>query len=302
MRVRLAIAVLGLASALSARDAQAQEVGCTEREQEVSGDLALAALAMEPEARVLLAFGEAAQGIRACPSDEKLWYLLLRAAELGGGAYPVDLPGGQARELKVAAEAASQRFPNSARIATARARVLGTLDAARQAVVLDPSYVPAQVALGAALLRAGDALVARQVLERVPASELGRVRGGYALLARARLAVGDLDGAVAAAAKEPGPRPMNPIEPDARDERASRDAREVAGLAHLAAHRFDQAARMLLEAAAGSASARASLEHASPELRQALVRLRRGGKLTSAERSLLARILERRAQPTTAPR
>lgn len=260
----------------------------------------MAQVAMDSAGAVASAFQQTAQNLAECPGEEDLWYLLLRSAELGGTPYGVTVLGIEIDDLKSAADEVAKRWPRSAKIATIRARALGSVQAAMQAVSLDPSYVPAQTALGAALLRAGDAKAARGVLESAPSLE--RIPGGYALLARARLDTGDAEGAVQAAAKEPSSSPVDPIEPCIRDERPQRDAKEAAGLAHLAAKRYDKAARLLVEAAAaGSAAARASLEDARPELQHALIRLSNSAKLSAAEKSLLSDILKNRAQPTTTP-
>lgn len=271
---------------------------CHARARSVFGRLATARVAKEPEDAIRAAFQQAAQDLAECPSEEELWYLLLRSAELGGNPYAVKVQGIEIDDLKPAADAVYKLWPRSARVATIRARALGTVEAAREAAALDSSYSPAQVALGAALLEAKDAQGARQVLERV--SELERIPRGYALLARARLETGDAEGAIAAALKEPGPRLTNPVEPGARDERPAREAREVMGLAQLATHRYDKAARILLGVAAeGSVSARTALEKADANLRRALLRLRESQRLSREERSVLTQILKSKADSST---
>jgi hypothetical protein len=294
MRRLARLAALGVL--FCAEGSAAGQADCQDRAQSVAAKLSMAREAKEPQGAVAMAFQEAEQDLKDCPQDETLWYLLLRAAEQGGSPFAATVDGIQIDDLKSAADSLAQRFPHSARIATVRARALSTVEAAKQAVALDPSYAPAHVALGAAKLRTGDAAGARAALENV--HELGRVPGGYVLLARARLALGDADGAVAAAAKEPSPRQLNPIELGARDERPAREAREIMGLAHLAAKRFDKAARLLLEAAAGgSASARGTLEQADANLRAALGRLRHSKRLTPEEKSVLADVLKLKTPP-----
>ena len=51
---------------------------------------------------------------------------------------------------------ATQRFPQWARILTVRARVSRDATAARQAVAINPNYLPARVVLADILVDAGD--------------------------------------------------------------------------------------------------------------------------------------------------
>ncbi|HJZ87528.1 MAG TPA: hypothetical protein VKN99_20280 [Polyangia bacterium] len=266
--------------------AAAADSTCGARSREVAASLGRARLAMSPEAAVRASFEGAVRALAECVGDEELWYLLVRSAELGGGVFPTQVANSTVADLKAAVELAARRNPRSARIATIRARVIGGLQAARQAVALDPAYAPAQVTLAAALFAARDAKAARSVL--AARTDLARVPGACALLARACLAEGDASEAIAVAEREPAPSALDLYEPGARDERPRRDAVEVAGLAYLHSGQFDPAAQRLLQAAAeGSAAARTALETGSPELRRALDRLARRKGLAPRERALL---------------
>ena len=250
------------------------QADCTQRAREITDQLALTGAVAQPTGPLLIAFDRAVQGVAACPSDEVLWYLFLRTGELGSGTYPVTLAGTEASDLQSAALLARQRFPHSSRIATVLARLSGSVEAARQAVSADPAYPPARVALGAALLKAGDAQGACEILDAT--SDLNRIPGAYTLLARARLAAADAQGAIDAAALEPK-RVGNSIEPGGNRNLDAREATEVEGLGYVASGRFDKGACLLLRAAAqGSSSARGALENPGPDLQHSLARVERG--------------------------
>ncbi|MBI3552533.1 MAG: hypothetical protein HY077_08435 [Elusimicrobia bacterium] len=248
-------------------------------------------MAKEPEGRVDAGFREAAEALKNCPNEERIWYALLRAAELGARGFPAELAGDRAENLGDAAELAARRLPRSVRIMTMLARARGDAPAARAAAALDPSYLPAQAALAAALLKSGDAQGARAALD--PLKGLEHVAGGPTLLARARLAAGDPDGALQAASQEPSSIDPLLVEPTARDERPRRAAFEVSGMAQLAAGRYEKAARLLLLAAAeGSDSARSVLR-SDGKLRSALETLTHNKSLPAAQRSLLRELRTR---------
>ena len=122
----------------------------------------------------------AGEEIKRCPNSEAVWYGVLRAQELKND---------DARADPQLAEQATQRVPISVRLATIRARALGTVEAAEMALKVDPSYAPAQVALGMAWLERGNAQRAREILEKVQAIDL--VQYGPASLAQARLLTSD---------------------------------------------------------------------------------------------------------------
>jgi len=130
--------------------------------------------------------------LRDCPRNETVWYAVLRAAELTSpdGKPPADL-----------IEAARTAVPGSVWIETVMARSLGTVEAAEAASRLAPKHVPAQVALAAAHVRAGDYESALRILR--PIRELHRVVGGPLLLARVAWALGDAKLAAESTRREP---------------------------------------------------------------------------------------------------
>ncbi len=62
---------------------------------------------------------------------------------------------------------AQRLVPKSVRIATLRARLLGTATAAKEALALDPAYLPAQLALASALLDEGRVRDASALLRKI---------------------------------------------------------------------------------------------------------------------------------------
>jgi hypothetical protein len=256
-------------------------------------ELTQASVAMEPMGWVREAFEDAANSLATCPDNETGWYVALRAAELGRGHYPIRVGNREVKSLGEAAELAGRTIPKSARIAAVRARIIGGVKAAQEALAVDPSYPPSQVALGKALLEAGDAEIACSRLQGV--AQLDRVPGGLALLAEAKLASGDPVGALEAAARTAHADGLNSIEPTIPDRNRGIEMEEVKGLANLALRRFDRAARLLLAAAAeGSVKAHGTLRSADANHRHALDELVKEKNLPKEQRRLLQEVLEGR--------
>jgi len=217
-----------------------------------------------------------------CPDSEGTWYGVLRAHELESQEHQAP---------RTLAATARQRFPGSVRIATVYARAVGTLDAAQEAVRLDPRYAPAQVAYASALLAAGKPEQARVVLEAV--SDLKHVSGGPTLLAKALLATGHPNETLKASKDEPVSE-LGLIEPISGHPGALAESVEISGMAYLAKRDFDQAARRLLTAAAlGHIRAREMLETADGALLQALIRLSKA-RLPTDEKAVLSESLKHR--------
>jgi hypothetical protein len=246
---------------------------CEAAERRALHDLKFTALAMESEAALGGVYDSATREQQGCPTSETLAYVRLRAAELGKGAPIDDTQDGPRGEWRALAHETSPRFPHSVRIMTIEARARGSVDAARKATAVDPSYAPAQVALAAALLAANDAPGAVHVLEQTKGLE--KTSDGLAILARARFASGDVPGAAKAAKAALHERAMELIEADANDPRPVALAHEVLGLALLIKRRYEEAARHLI-AAKGSERARVAIEQASPALARALAKVRSG--------------------------
>lgn len=206
-----------------------------------------------------------------CPQDERLWYLLARYSE-ADWIPPADR---QFPDAVAAIETAYKNFPTS-RIAVVRARVIGTIEAARSAVAIDPSYRPARIVLAAALLRAGSARDALDILEPMANHYTDEKVGlqysftGWLTLARARLATGDPRGAAKAARRAGGvdlDDPYELLEPSGKES----EWWTVNGLASLAVQDDSRATHMLLVGATyGSREALAELQHASPAVRKCL--------------------------------
>jgi len=113
--------------------------------------------------------------LKTCPSSEGSWYALLRARELLS-CDPEQTLGLATRALGAA--------PSSVWIATVRARLLGTLEAAEAAVSLDPKHLPAQLALASAFVDAGEVSKARAIVDG-----MGRAQVIPRMEIRARLAL-----------------------------------------------------------------------------------------------------------------
>ena len=264
----LAIAVLLAAGGPARTDGGPGD--CESTSQELSKRLANTVIAMEPEGDYHHIRQQASEALATCRQSEALSYLLLRADELANDAEPPDSEAAAERRRSMLSLAAA--FPKSVRIATIRARLEGTVEAARRATLIDQSYPPAQVALAAALLAAGDRDAALKVLEAV--SDLGMTDDGFAVLAQVRLARGDLGGAIDAGKREMKGRALIRIEPGGRDRTPTIAANEALGLALAAQGRVREAAPYLLAAERHSSRVRELLKSPGPKLREALARAR----------------------------
>ena len=255
------------------------------------------------------AFHLALDGIPACSDREELWYVLLRAAELCGpdcvGADGLALIGARYQSMQAVARRAVEMFPRSARIATVLARYDQSVDSARVAVLLGPEYVPAQVALAQALLRAEKAAEARTVLESIPFVKLRRAFGGIVALGRARLATGDAKGAAAAAGDLSLLHPCDAYEGTGRGPLATRlraEADEISGLANLQLGSADEAVRALLRAAVDGRSTAATVlrEHVrEPPVRRALRSVSENPKAMERVRALARELDKQFGVPPT---
>jgi hypothetical protein len=96
--------------------------------------------------------------LKQCATSEGAWYAILRARELLGC---------DPRRTLEMVDQAQRLVPKSVWIATLRARVLGTTNAAKEALALDPAYLPAQLALASALLDEGKLREASAVLRKI---------------------------------------------------------------------------------------------------------------------------------------
>jgi tetratricopeptide (TPR) repeat protein len=247
---------------------------CPTLAEDLTKELAQSTLAMEPEGVRRTIYDRASAAIARCPGNETLAYLRLRAAELS-----VDDPMGQIiseSSLKVLAQESSLEFPGSASIATVRARLEGTVDLARKAAAIDPTYLPARMALAAALLRAGDIAGASGILES--AKDLSRLDDGYAILAQARLASHDSEGAIRAARQQLTGRKLFRLEPGGGGEGAVGAAHEVLALAFVSRGQFAKAAPHVIAAESRSTRVRELMKNASPALRREVARARRSGE------------------------
>ena len=243
----------------------------------------------DPRAMVAAAVTHASGALCGGEGNEAGWYALLRGLEMLGDDGPVAVGAARWPSLLEAAHAAAQRFWNSPRLATLRARLDGGIPACRVALAVNPAYAPAQVALGNALLREGRPHVARAVLEEVREPE--RVQGAGVALARARVETGDPGKALIAAAQESNAPGLCGVEPSIHDPVVVRDLDEVRGLARLALGAVDAGVRSLLRACAGgSVAARAALAAQAErvDVRQALSRLAGDAALSAHARELAA--------------
>lgn len=213
--------------------------------------------------------------LRTCPTNETVWYAVLRALELTSPTRRAPI------ELVDRARAA---VPGSVRIETIRARTLVTMDAAQAAVRIDPAYVPAQVALAEAYAQAGDRASALRVLQSVRG--LNRVAGGPLLLAQIAAALGDWRVAAKAASQEPpleGPliEPVSGI-------LLTGQARMLEAEAWLKLDQPDHALTAFLDAARyRGAGARERLHSPTPELRQAMEKRLRQPRVPNGHRGLI---------------
>ncbi len=259
-----------------------------------SGETALRALwtawfSVDPRGAVAEAVAGAGQALRRDQGDEAAWYALLRGREMLADHGRSTAGSEYHPTLVDAAEAVSRRLDWSARVAVVHARLEGSAALARSALLVNPSYPPAQVALGRALLREGLPQAARSLLEEVREPE--RVQGGAAALARARLETGDPGKALIAAARETNAPGLCGLEPSIHDLALVGELDEIRGLARLALGAVDAGVRALLRAAAGgSAGARRALtgQAERDDVRRALGRLARDTGLLAEARALAA--------------
>jgi hypothetical protein len=203
------------------------------------------------------------------------------------------LAGTTVADVRAAVERASERFPKSARIATVRARVLGTAEAAQKAIALDGAWVPAKVALASAQVATSDFNTAVRTL--AAAGDLSRIPGAQTLLGRAKLMSGDAAGALAALSAE---KPIaSPLEPTtlAHDRQVARDATEWTGLAALALGKTDQAIVALVSAASdGGELALKQLRSADPAVKKAVAALAKDKRLDERRRTWLRGFLAKK--------
>jgi hypothetical protein len=239
------------------------------------------------------AFQENVEHVDRCPQVERVWYLALRVAELGGGVFPAQLAGSTVADVRTAADKAVERFPKSARLATLRARLLGTADAAQAAIKLDANWTPAKVALASAYVGTSDFNTAARTLSG--AGDLSRIPGAATLLGRAKLMSGDFEGALVALAGElPTDAPLEPTTP-AFLQRVARDKQEWTGLASLAAGKTDQAMVALVSAATdGGELAIKQLRSADPPIKKALAALAKDKRLDARQRTWLRGFLAKK--------
>ena len=254
---------------------------CAEIERDLWQELSQLFLVMEPEgSRRSISDRAAEAGAGRCRDSETLAYIRVRVTELGTQA-PLARAGDRQAHVQLA-RALALAFPRSARIATVRARAGGTVEDARRAVGLDPSYRPAQVALASALLNAGDAAAADSVMRGVSGlgglKALASLEDGFSILARIRWARGDVAGAIDAANRQLTGRDLLGVEPGTGDRDAIVAAHEVLALAYLKRGQPLRAAPHLIEAEPGSPRVQEIIQQAGPELQQAIARARRGAK------------------------
>jgi hypothetical protein len=240
---------------------------CDELATSLQASLERSAMAMEPESNLAWIYATASDAGTRCSENESVAYLQLRAAELGAGASVGRQPAPASNGWRTMAPSFAVRFPRSVRIAAIRARASGTVADARGALNLDPEYLPARVALAAALLPTDPAQAATYLS---PGAKLGVVSDGYTVLARVRWALHDVDGAIQAANLALHGRSMHLIEPDGRDPRPLSGAHEILGRAFLEKREYAKAATHLKLASADSEAARAILADPPSGLRRAL--------------------------------
>src|SRR6266404_2796641 len=153
-------------------------------------------MAMEPESNIGAIYDWATAAKDRCASDERIAYFRLRALELGAGNTVGRQPLSTLEQWRALARAMTLQFPNSVRIATIQARASGSVEDARRAIAIDPSYAPAQVALASALVATDSA---GAVARLSTLKQLGSVSDGYTVLACARFSLHDFEGAAKAA-------------------------------------------------------------------------------------------------------
>jgi tetratricopeptide (TPR) repeat protein len=241
---------------------------CPQLAEHYEANLYLAVSMKIPEGRLKQIREEITSDRKLLPECEGLAYLQVRTEEMLAEIQKT-VPDDQRKSQLTETLA---RFPKSAKIATVVARSLGTVDAARQAVDLDPSYAPARVALAKALLKHGNPKEALAVMEAATGIEY--LPDGYLTLALVRSANGDENGAIRAAKQELKGRKGPCIEPGFDEFNEMAQADELLGLTYLKQKRYSLAAPHLLAAAPYSEKAKALVDHPDPPLRKALAKAR----------------------------
>jgi tetratricopeptide (TPR) repeat protein len=254
-----------LTMALGSASASAQVISCAGVVDAFAARLALSTGAMDEDGAFALLRGDAEQDLRSCPDLEPQRYYLARMAELGylaTGARRADGPTPGARAL---AEESQRRHPLSVRIATVAARLDGSVDAARRAMVLDPGYAPARTALAAALAANGDTPAA---LATLAGADVSQSAAALVVRARIKLLAGDANGALADAVAARNAGQKKELEPTpSRD--TLRDTEELLGLSSRALGNPLEARKHLERAAVlGSVKAREALAEIAPSRRQ----------------------------------
>ena len=198
---------------------------------------------------------EALDGVKQCPTSERLWYFAARSAEV----LEVPMSGKAFAEfggLKGIVADAVSHVPKSVAIATIAARLDGSAAAARRALVLDPEYAPARRALAVALAKEGAIDQALRLCRSKKPVDVDHLTRATVLLAanRAPEAANEAEKALAAGNRDlTEPAPSTAIQ---------RDANEVLGFALLKQGRESAAERAFrIAAAAGSVAAKSQISH-----------------------------------------
>jgi tetratricopeptide (TPR) repeat protein len=247
-----------------------EDAFCPNYASDFGAQMLAAQASKAPEAAIRSLFRDTSRAVTRCPSTKSIAYMYLRLAELGQGTTRGTPSAAVTEEWHKLAKELAVRFPGSVRIATVEARALGTVDAARQALRIDPGYAPALVALAVALLNAKQVEAAATIAN---VSDLTVLSDGYSTLARILLAKNDLPGAIHAAKRSlSGGRAMK-IEPDGGSRVPFYQANEVLGLAYLKTGKYALAAHALMQAQPGSGAAAVLLENPEPKLRAEIERL-----------------------------
>jgi tetratricopeptide (TPR) repeat protein len=245
-------------------------------------------LVADPTGWLRSVYNSAQASVVECPDSESVWYALLRSAEILG-AEKVRISRTEVMEYRKAVESAWNQIPHSARIATIRARLLGTVESAESAVSLDPRYAPAHIALARAQLTTGNTSGAQETMRYLAHD---RSPGVHVLLARIEFAQGNYKGAIEQVKRERSMTP-NPVEPMILpDEVAVRDSEEVAGLSYLQLGNYHRAAIFLVSATVrGSESGVRSLNNADPRLLNALRQLANDPSAPATSRDVASHFL-----------
>lgn len=232
-------------------------------------------IAKEPESAMALLISQVTEPLQnACTDSAELAYLHLRMQELGAGfAFPVGiLTPEQSQLVQENARKLRDQYPHSAAITTLYARQTHSVQAAQQAVALDPQYPPARAALADALLRNGQPQSAYAQLMQIP--DLSVLSDGFVVLARIEFAAGNLKQAIQAANNGLTKRKIGSlIEPESTNFLPICQAKEILGLAYLQQSQYTKAARALISARLCSDTAVDLLEHPTPDLKKVLLKI-----------------------------